>query len=142
MITQEGSKVSVEYTGKLSDGTVFDSSVGREPLKFTIGKHEVIPGFENGIKGMTVGDKRKIEISPEDGYGEKQEHLVIQVPKSAIAKGEELKPGMEFQTTAPNGAVLRGSIVEVQDENVMLDFNHPLAGKTLIFEIKVLDVKN
>ena len=72
MITQEGSKVSVEYTGKLSDGTVFDSSVGREPLKFTIGKHEVIPGFENGIKGMTVGDKRKIEISPEDGYGEKQ----------------------------------------------------------------------
>lgn len=141
MISQEGSTVSVEYTGKLPDGTIFDSSKGREPLSFTIGKHEVIPGFENGVKGMTVGDSRKIEIPPEDGYGERQDHLIIQVPKEAIAEGGNLQKGMQFQTQAPNGAVLQGSVVEVLDEAVVLDFNHPLAGKTLIFDVKLVSLK-
>ncbi|MEK6968572.1 MAG: peptidylprolyl isomerase [Nanoarchaeota archaeon] len=141
MITQDGSKVTVEYTGKLSDGSVFDSSKGREPLTFTIGKHEVISGFENGAKGMTIGDTRTIEIPPDEGYGQKEDHLVIQVPKTAVAQGNDLQPGMEFQTTAPNGAVLRGSVTEVLDEQVILDFNHPLAGKTLFFEVKVLEIK-
>ncbi|TAL57990.1 MAG: peptidylprolyl isomerase [Nanoarchaeota archaeon] len=141
MIAQEGATVSVEYTGKLSDGKVFDSSKGKAPLTFTIGKKQVIPGFENGVKGMTKGDTRTIEISPEDGYGEKQEHLVIQVPKVALASQGDLQTGMEFQTTAPNGQVLRGVVLEVQDDSVVLDFNHPLAGKTLFFDVRIVDVK-
>ncbi len=141
MITQQGSTVTLEYTGKLSDGTIFDSSVGKEPLTFTIGKHEVIAGFENGVKGMTAGDKRTIEISPEDGYGGLQEHLVIQVPKESVANSDDLKPGMEFQTKAPNGAVLHGLVTEVLDDDFILDFNHPLAGKTLFFDVKIISVK-
>jgi len=139
MEVKDGSSVKVEYTGKFDDGTIFDSSKGREPLAFKVGEHMVIPGFEDAVKGMKVNDEKTITISPEQGYGEKQEFLVIQVPKTAVAG--ELKAGTEFATKSPSGDTLRGRVIEVLDENVVLDFNHPLAGKTLYFDVKVVGIE-
>jgi|TARA_B110000438_G_C15803972_1_gene646428 FKBP-type peptidyl-prolyl cis-trans isomerase SlpA len=133
--------VSVHYTGKLKDGSIFDSSVDREPLSFTVGEGKLIPGFENGIVGMKVNEKKLIEIPSNEAYGDVRDELIQEVAKTNLP--EELTPevGMQLQSNAEDGSTLLVTIVKVEDESVVVDANHPLAGKDLVFDIEVVDIK-
>ena len=132
--------VKVEYEGKFEDGTVFDSSKTHgKPLEFELGKKQVIPGFENAVKDMKVGEETEITIKPEEGYGEVKEELVKEVPRSQLPPGPELKAGMMLMVGLPNGQQIPAKIAEVKKETVMIDLNHPLAGKTLIFKLKLIE---
>lgn len=132
--------VKVHYKGLLSDGTVFDSSLEREPLEFTIGKNMVIPGFEEGVIGMAVGDTKTVSIASQDAYGPYLEDLVGSVKRSFIPSNIELNVGTILQMQAPDGGITMVIVKTVNDESVTLDANHPLAGKDLTFEINLLGI--
>ncbi len=136
----EGDVVKVEYKGTFDDGTVFDSSEGKEPLIFKLGGAEVIKGFDDAVKGMSIGDEKEVEIKPSDGYGERNEVLVQKVPLSTFPKDMEVKPGIGLRLQAPTGELITAIIGDVDNENATLDFNHPLAGKTLHFKIKLVGI--
>jgi len=132
--------VKIEYEGKFEDGTVFDSSKKHgKPLEFELGKKQVIPGFENAVKSMKKGEEKEITIKPEEGYGELREELVKEVLRSQLPPGPELKEGMMLMVGLPNGQQIPAKITEVQKETVKIDLNHPLAGKTLIFKLKLIE---
>ncbi len=132
--------VAVHYTGSFADGTTFDSSVDREPLEFTIGQGMVIPGFENGIVGMTEGESKKISIPAEDAYGAHREDLLVVIDRNQVPPGVDLKIGMMLQVKSPDGGATNVVVRDLTDENVTLDLNHPLAGKELLFEVKLIRV--
>ena len=140
MQAEHGSRVKVHYTGRLEDGTVFDSSEGREPLAFTIGLGQMIPGFERGVIGMEVGDSREVHIPAEEAYGEYRPEGVLDVARSEIAANLELEVGMRLQATQAGGRRVDMQVIAITDETVTLDANHPLAGKDLIFDIQVVEV--
>jgi len=140
MEVKEGSKVKVEYTGTLDDGTVFDTSEGKEPLEFEVGAKMVIPGFENGVIGMKEGEEKEIKIDAKDAYGERNEQMVQPIPKDKINVGKEVKEGMVLAIQAPTGQKVPVKVVKVDDTNVHLDMNHPLAGKNLTFKVKMISV--
>lgn len=137
---QKGDKVKVHYTGKLNDGQVFDSSEGREPLEFTIGNGMLIQGFETGVVGMEVGDTKTVKITPEEGYGERNDELVAVVPRSNIPPDVDVTVGQMLQVQQPNNQTVNVVVTDVSDENVTLDANHPLAGKELTFDIEVVEI--
>jgi FKBP-type peptidyl-prolyl cis-trans isomerase SlpA len=134
-----GDTVKVHYTGKLEDGTVFDSSLveGREPLETVLGNNMLIKGFENGLIGLSEGDKRTLEIEPSEGYGEYQEEMVNEIPKGNVP--ENVKEGEMLQGMSPMGPI-NVKVVEVKEETVVIDANHPLAGKKLVFDIEVVNI--
>jgi peptidylprolyl isomerase len=132
--------VKVHYTGRLSDGTVFDSSFNREPLEFTIGQKMVIPGFEEGVIGMTVGETRTVSIASQDAYGPYLEDLVGSIRRTQIPPNIDLQVGAILQMQTPDGGAMLVVIKALTDENVTLDANHPLAGKDLAFEINLLEI--
>lgn len=132
--------VTVHYTGFFTDGTVFDSSMDREPLTFTIGQGMVIPGFENGIVGMAVGDTKKINIAAEDAYGLHRDDLLTVIGRSQIPASIDLKAGSVLQVRSPDGGITSVIIRDITDENVTLDLNHPMADKELIFEIQLVEI--
>lgn len=135
---KEGSKVKLHYTGKFEDQNVFDSSVGREPLEFTVGEGMLIPGFERGVIGMEPGTTKTIEIEPENGYGELREDLLQEVSTSQLPEGVKVGDVLSAETPAgPINVVVR----EVNGDKATVDANHPLAGKKLIFELEVLEVE-
>jgi len=138
---KKGDTVKVHYQGRLTDGTTFDSSSGREPLQFEVGSGQVIKGFEDGVAGMNVGDKKTIQIPVEDAYGPKDENMLVEFPKSNFP--EDLKPevGMQLNMTNGGGQVIPVTIVEIGEESVMLDANHPLAGQDLIFDIELVEIE-
>lgn len=138
---KKGDTVKVHYHGRLTDGTTFDSSDGREPLQFEVGSGQVIKGFEDGVAGMNVGDKKTIQIPVDDAYGPKDENMLVEFPKSNFP--EDLKPevGMQLNMTNGGGQVIPVTIVEIAEESVMLDANHPLAGQDLIFEIELVEIE-
>ena len=131
--------VKVHYTGKLTNGEVFDSSAGREPLEFTVGAGQMIPGFENGILDMKLNEKKTIEI-PSEAYGERRDELLQEVPKSQLP--EEIKPevGMPLMAQLPDGGQQQLVIAEVREESIVVDANHPLAGKDLVFDVEVVEI--
>ena len=133
-----GAKVKVHYTGTLSDGTVFDSSEGKQPLEFTIGNNQVIPGFENGIKGMSLNDEKTIKIDAKDAYGERDERMVVAVPRSKFPP--EIEAGGQLLLKGPEGQRILAKIKEVKYNDVIIDLNHPLAGKELNFKVKVVGI--
>ena len=135
-----GNSVKVHYTGKRPDGSIFDSSAGREPLAFTLGQGSMIPGFENGVLGMAVGDKKSVTFPAAEGYGERREELVLNVPKSQVP--EDIKPevGMTLNMTQPNGQPVPVKVTEVTDEGITLDANHELAGLDLTFELELVEI--
>ena len=139
-IVDVNSSVTVNYTGKLEDGSIFDSSLteGREPLKTILGQGSLIPGFERGLIGMKEGDKKTIEIMCDDAYGSIKEDLVVEVPKDKVP--ENVSEGQMLQTMTPEGP-MNVVVKEVNDENVIIDGNHPLAGKDLIFDLEVLEIQ-
>jgi len=141
MPIKKGDTVIVEYEGTLDDGTVFDSSERHhEPLKFEVGAGTIIKGFDDALIGMEKGDEKTITLQPADAYGERDPQLLKVVPRSQLPEGEEPKEGMMLLMGLPNGAKIPVKIVEVGDDTVTLDLNHPLAGNVLHFKIKVVDV--
>lgn len=137
---KENDKVKVHYTGKLDDGTVFDSSKERDPFEFTIGAGQVIPGFEQGIIGMAAGDTKTVKLEPEDAYGKVRDDLVVDVKKSEMPADLKAEVGKQLQINQADGKVIPVTITDVSEETVTLDANHPLAGKALTFEIELLEI--
>lgn len=135
-----GDTVKVHYTGKLQDDEVFDSSVERDPLQVTLGQKQVIPGFEAGLMDMAVGDQKTVTIEPNDGYGPRREELVANVEKSQFPSDLELSIGQKLQVPQPEGQPVVVTVTEISEETVTLDANHPLAGKTLVFELELVEI--
>lgn len=140
MTVSAGKEVSIEYTLRLEDKSVVDTNVGAEPLIYTNGSHHIITGLEKGMEGMTVGETRQITVKPEEGYGTVDQDAFIEVKKTELPP-DALKIGTQVQGEDVNGRIVHAKITEVKDETVILDFNHPLAGKTLYFDVKVLDIQ-
>lgn len=140
MTIKEGSKVTLHYTGTLDDNSVFDSSEGREPLTFTVGEHHVIRGFEDGVIGLDTGQEKKIDIAPEQGYGQKQTQLIQQMPKE-LFKDFSPEKGQQIGLMSKEGRQLMATVIEVSATHVTLDLNHPLAGKNLHFSVKIVNVE-
>ena len=138
---KNGDTVQVNYTGKLADGTVFDSSVGREPLEFTLGAGQVIPGFEKAVFGMKVGEKKTVTIPVDEAYGPRRDDLVGELPREKLPSGLTPEVGQQLVMTRPDGAKVIVTITSVSDNTVMIDANHPLAGKDLTFEIELVKIK-
>src|ERR1700759_328676 len=138
---KKGDKVKENYHGRLNDGTTFDSSQGRQPLEFEVGSGMVIKGFDEGVTGMSIGDKKTISIPAEDAYGERQEEMVIDFPRSNFPPDIEPEVGMTLNMHSENGQELPVIITDITDETITLDANHPLAGKDLIFDIELVDLK-
>jgi peptidylprolyl isomerase len=132
--------VRVHYTGSLKDGTVFDSSLDRQPLEFKIGHGVIIPGFENGLIGMNEGDTKKISIPPEEAYGLHRDDLVGVVERVRIPANIKPEVGMLLKVRSPEGEMIKVTVTDVNENCVTLDMNHPLAGKELIFELKLIEV--
>ncbi len=138
---KKGDKVKVHYHGRLNDGSTFDSSEGRQPLEFEVGSGMVIRGFDEGVTGMSVGDKKTISIAPEDAYGARNEEMVIEFPRSNFPPDIQPEVGMTLNMNSENGQELPVVITNITDDTVTLDANHPLAGHELIFDIELVDVK-
>ena len=137
---KSGDKVKVHYNGKLRNGETFDSSEGREPLEFTVGGGQVIKGFDNGVMGMQVGDKRTVEIEVTDAYGEKNEDMVVEFPKERFPPDMKPEVGMQLMMNNGQGQSFPVVVKEVREDNVLLDANHPLAGEDLIFDIELVEI--
>jgi FKBP-type peptidyl-prolyl cis-trans isomerase 2 len=137
---QAGNTVRVHYTGTLEDGTQFDSSRGAEPLEFAMGQGQLIAGFENAVAGLSAGESCTVTLTPEQAYGESDPDMVQQVARELMPEDLELEPGMVLQGQAGDGRVDNFTIVSLTEETVTLDANHPLAGKTLTFEIELVAI--
>ena len=137
---QNGDTVRVHYTGKLDDGSQFDSSQGKDPLEFTIGSQMVIAGFDQGVIGMAPGDKKTVEIACEQAYGPVRDEMIQEVERSQIPDSVPLEIGGRLQATAPNGQPFTVTITSVAETSVTLDANHPLAGKDLTFDIELVEI--
>jgi peptidylprolyl isomerase len=136
-----GDTVQVNYTGKLADGTVFDSSVGGQPLQFTLGSGQVIPGFDKAVTGMRVGEKKTVTILAADAYGQRRDNLIAEVSRSQLPSDMTPQVGMELQSTAKDGSTMVVTITKVTDNtSVTIDANHPLAGKDLTFELELVKI--
>ena len=137
---ENGQKVKIHYTGTLDDGNQFDSSAGRDPLEFEMGAGMVIPGFEKGVADMEVGEKKSINISAVDAYGEKRDGMVMDFERSQLPEGMEPEVGMGLQMQGPQGQPVQVRITVVAETTVTIDANHPLAGKNLNFELELVEV--
>lgn len=135
---QDGDRVLVSYVGRFADGTVFDSSEGNPPLEFTIGAGEVIAGFDAAVSGLFPGESRSVEIAPEQGYGPHLPEMTVAVGRNQIPDEHLLVVGNFLQVTTPHGDNFEMRVAELDDTTVKLDGNHPLAGKTLFFEVQLL----
>ena len=137
---KEGDIVKVHYTGKLANGEQFDSSVGREPLEFTVGAGQMIKGFDAALPGMGVGDKKTINIPAAEAYGERNEDAVIRFPKENVPEDMKLEKGMSLQLSNEHGQPFPVVVTELLDDVVVLDANHFLAGKELVFDIELVEI--
>ena len=137
---QSGDTVRIHYTGRLADGTVFDSSEDREPLEFTLGSGQVIPGFDRGVTGMEVGDTKTIEIPAAEAYGERSEEMTLTVGRDQFPEGLDPEVGHQLQLGMDDGQLVPVTVTEVTDDTVTLDANHELAGKDLIFDLELVSI--
>lgn len=137
---KSGDTVKVHYTGTLQDGTVFDSSREREPLEFTLGEQQVIPGFETVITGMQVGESAKETIPAANAYGDRRDDMLLEVERSQFPEDVDPEIGMQLQIQVQDGRRLPVEIVSVDGDAITLDANHPLAGKDLVFEVELIEI--
>ncbi len=137
---KHGDHVSVHYTGKLADGSIFDSSVGEEPLVFTIGEGEIIDGFEEGVLSMSVGEKKTVTIEPEKAYGYPDESMFIEIPLAEMPDDLEFDVGDELELADEDDEPMLVIVSQLNEDSVVLDGNPPLAGETLTFEIELLAI--
>jgi len=140
LTVKEGSNVSVEYTLTLQDKEVIDTNKDGQPLTFVYGAKQIIPGLEKAMTGMKVGESRNVTVQPQDGYGPIIEEAIIEVDKDKLPP-DAWQVGAHIQGQGPEGQVVRGQVKGLQDDKATIDFNHPLAGKTLFFEVQVLDIQ-
>jgi FKBP-type peptidyl-prolyl cis-trans isomerase 2 len=138
---QNGDKIKVHYHGKLRSGETFDSSDGRDPLEFTVGSGQVIKGFDEGVKGMKVGDKKTVEIHVTDAYGEKQQEMMIEFPKDQFPADMNPEVGMQLMMSNGSGQQFPVTVAEVKDATIVLDANHPLAGQDLVFDLELVSIE-
>lgn len=139
MAIEKGSKIKVEYEGKFESGEVFDSSSAHgKPLEFTAGAGMVVPGFDSAVMGLEVGEEKTVTLKPEEAYGMPDERAIQKVPKDKFPA--EAKVGMMIGVPLPNGQQIPAKITEITDDEVTIDMNHPMAGKTLVFWIKVVSI--
>lgn len=137
---KKGDTVKVHYTGKLKDGSVFDSSDGRDPLQFTLGAGQMIPGFDSGVEGMELDEDKTIEIPADEAYGQRREELVTTISRDQVPQELELKEGLVLQMSPPDAPPMLLTVAELTDDTVTLDANHQLAGQDLIFDVKVVEI--
>ena len=138
---KSGDTVRVHYHGKLTDGTTFDSSEGREPLEFEVGSGNVIAGFDNGVTGMQVGEKKTINIPVDEAYGQKQDDLLMEFPLDRFPADMQPEVGMQLNMSNGSGQNFPVVIREVREDSVVLDANHPLAGEDLTFDLELVEIK-
>ena len=139
-IVQEKSNVSVHYTGTLESGEVFDTSRERDPLSFAVGEGQMIPGFEKAVKGMKLNETKKITIAPEEAYGEANPEMIQTVSKDQLPPDMPVRVGQQLASETPDGQQLIVTVIDVKENEITIDANHPLAGKTLNFEIEVVKI--
>ncbi|NVJ85834.1 MAG: peptidylprolyl isomerase [Algoriphagus sp.] len=140
MQAKKGDTVAVHYTGKLEDGSVFDSSVNRQPLGFTLGDGNMIKGFDEAVHGMEVGDKKTVTIPAAEAYGERRDDMMIDVPRAQVPANINPEVGMQLTLQGGNGQPMPVTVTFVDEEKITLDANHQLAGKDLIFEIELVTI--
>jgi len=138
---KKGDKVKVHYTGRLEDGTVFDSSENRDPLEFTVGSGQLIRGFDKAVEGMKLNEEKTVTIKAEDAYGQRDETLVTEMPVTSLPENVEPKVGMSIPIRDEAGRQRLGTIMNIAGDTIAVDLNHPLAGKDLIFDIKVVSIE-
>jgi len=138
---KHGDTVKIHYTGKLEDGTVFDSSAERDPLEFKIGGGQVIKGFEKGVTGMAVNEKKTINIPVDEAYGPHRKEMIMEVPKNQFPADIKPEVGQKLQLRQQNGQMMVVTVAKVTDENISLDANHHLAGKPLVFDLELVEIK-
>lgn len=138
---EQGDTVAVHYTGTLETGDTFDSSRGREPLEFTVGGGQVIPGFDRAVEGLAVGEKREVRLDPDEAYGAPREDLVVAVPKSQFPPEGEPEVGQQVQVQIAPGQNRVAQITDIAEEEITLDLNHPLAGQALTFDVELVEIK-
>ena len=139
---KSGDKVKVHYHGKLTTGETFDSSTGREPLEFEVGSGSVIKGFDEGVTGMSVGEKKTINIPFDEAYGPKKDEMIIEMPKDRFPKDLEIEVGMPLMMSDQDGHQFQVTVSEINDNEVLLDANHPLAGKDLVFDLELIEIED
>ncbi len=137
---KNGDTIKIHYKGRLADGTVFDSSEGRTPLEFKVGSGAVISGFDAGVKDMSIGDKKTVHIPAAEAYGEKHEHLIMEFPKDQFPPDLIPEAGMQLNMSSNTGQMIPVVITEVKEDSVLLDANHQLAGKDLIFDLELMEI--
>ncbi len=142
MTIEKNKVVSFDYTLKLDSGEIADTSDGREPLNFLVGAGQIIPGLENEMIGMAVGDKKVVKVQPEDGYGKRNPAMVQSVPRENVPDSINVVVGEQLQGQSEDGHVVRGQIVEVNDNDIKIDFNHPLADEALTFDIEIVEIRD
>jgi FKBP-type peptidyl-prolyl cis-trans isomerase SlyD len=139
-VVKDGTVVSLQYTLSGEDGKTIESNKGKEPLKYTQGSHQIVPGLEKGLAGMKVGEEKRVTVTPEEGYGPVNPKGFQEFPKEKIPS-EGLKVGAVLMARGPQGQQVPVRVHEIKEKTVVLDLNHPMAGKTLVFDVKVLDVQ-
>lgn len=139
-VVKDGMMVSLEYTLKNAEGKVIETSKGKEPLKYIHGKRMMIPGLEKELTGMKVGGEKHVTVKPEDGYGKIDPKAVQEVPKDKIP-ADALKVGAVLAARSPEGMVIPMTVREIKDKTVVMDLNHPMAGKTLVFDVKIVAIQ-
>lgn len=139
-VATKGNTVKVHYTGKLKDGTIFDSSESREPLEFTLGDGNMIKGFDAAVQGMNVGDDKSVTIPSEEAYGEKKDEMMVDIPRTQVPADIKPEVGMDLSIQNQQGQPMPVKVVHVDEEKITLDANHPLAGQDLIFDIKLVEI--
>lgn len=140
MSVTNGNTIRVHYTGTLTDGTQFDSSEGRDPLEFVVGSGMVIPGFDNGVVGMEIGETRTLEIPAKDAYGQKSEEMIVSIPRGEFGEGFTAEIGEQLLIQLGDGNQIPVTITQIDEETVTLDANHKLAGNDLIFTVTLVEI--
>jgi len=135
-----GDTVKVHYTGKLTNGEIFDTSKDREPLQFTLGEKQVIAGFEQGVEGMTVGDVKEVSINSENAYGSRRDDMVFEIANDNIPPDVNPQVGQTLTMSNPDGQQFNVLVHKIGDNSIFLDANHPLAGKDLVFDVELVDI--
>ncbi|MBA7535974.1 FKBP-type peptidyl-prolyl cis-trans isomerase SlyD [subsurface metagenome] len=138
---KKGDRVKVQYTGSLNDGTIFDKSKEGEPLEFTVGSGQVIPGFDKAVEGMKLNEEKKVTLKPEDAYGKRDETAIREVPKNSLPENFKPEKGMMIRLQDQTGRPIPGTVTDITENNITVDLNHPLAGKDLTFDIKVIGIE-
>ena len=139
---KQGDTVHIHYTGTLDDGSVFDSSEGRDPLTITLGSGQVIPGFENAALGMEVGETKKARLVVDDAYGERRDDLLLDVPREQLPDDLEVDIGTPLQLQQEDGSAVPVTVTALTEESITLDANHPLAGQPLTFELTLVAIQD